>query len=47
MTFEKTLLYLKENAIEKTLMYCQNEVTLILKNPSVLTRKTLEKYFCT
>ena len=36
---KKKLLYLKENSVEKTLLYCQNEVKLLLKNTSVPKRK--------
>ena len=32
---EKILLHLKENAFEKTLLFCQNEITWLLKNTSV------------
>ena len=37
--FWKKIPYLKEKAIEKTLLYCENEVKLLLNNNYVPKRK--------
>tara|TARA_B100000780_G_scaffold206204_1_gene146666 strand:+ start:204 stop:425 length:222 start_codon:yes stop_codon:yes gene_type:complete len=40
---EKIFPHLKENAFEKTLLYCQNEVKSFLKNTSVPKRNKFKK----
>ena len=39
----KKLLYLKENAFEKTMLFCQNKITWLLKNTAVPKRKQFWK----